>query len=213
MFDDRRGGVRHRLAEAILLGVLVPGLDVVVRHAAGVDQRLALGRRAADGQLLERAAVAAHGVALEVRQHQHGIVVEDVLAQQVLLEHLAVGDVPHDVGTLGVHQVDGEVFAPAVVLDQLPVGLGMVAHAAIGVAIGGVALHDRAVDRLDHRLPELGAQEILVSLFAGVQLDRDLAGELQPQQAVQLHHLFRADFAGKVYFRSHLKNSFFASLE
>ena len=46
-------------------------------------------------------------------------------------------------------------------------------------AVGGVALNDGAVYGLDHRLPELGRQKVLVARFAGVNLDGDLTGQLE----------------------------------
>ena len=70
------------------------------------------------------------------------------------------------------------------VLDQPQMGGGMVAHAAEGVAVCGVAFHDGAADPVDHRLPELGAQEILIPHLAGVELDGYLAGEFNSQRLV-----------------------------
>ena len=70
--------------------MLLPGLEAVVGLAGGVDQRLACPGGAADGQLLQGAAVAAHGVTFEVGEDEHGVVVRDVVGDVVFLEHLAV---------------------------------------------------------------------------------------------------------------------------
>ena len=55
-----------------------------------MDVGLARAGRAADGQLLERTAVAAHGVTLKVDKNQHTVVVFNVLAP-VSYTHLARG--------------------------------------------------------------------------------------------------------------------------
>ena len=62
------------------------------RVARAVDVRLAVGGCHADGQLLERAAEAAHRVPLEVAQHEQGVIARQVLADVVLLDDLAIGD-------------------------------------------------------------------------------------------------------------------------
>ncbi len=87
-------------------------------------------------------------------------------------------------------------------------GLRVVPDAAGRVAVGGVALHDGAADRLHHGPPELRAQEVLVALLAGVDLHRHLAGQLDPQGAVQLNHLFRGDLPCKIDLCSHNKTSY-----
>ena len=60
------GGVGHGLGELHGAGVLLPGGKTVVGFAGGVNQRLARPGGAADGELLQRPAVAAHGMALKV---------------------------------------------------------------------------------------------------------------------------------------------------
>ena len=171
-----------------------------------MNQRLARPGGAADGELLQRPAVAAHGMALKVGQHQHGIVVEDVLAQVVLLQDFPVGDGPHHIGALGVQQVHGEVLVPAVLLYELEVGFRIVPHAAGGVAVSGVALHDGAPYRLYHGPPKLWAEEILVALLPGVDFDGHLAGQLHAQGAVQLHHFFGGQFSCKKHLCWHTQS-------
>ena len=168
--------IRHGLWKDHGAGVLLPGLEAVIGFPGGVDQRLPRPGGAADGQLLQGAAVAAHGVALEVGQHQHGVIMQDVFAHVVLLQDLAIGDGPHHVGALGVHQVHVEVLGPAMLLQQLPVGLRMIPDTAGRITIGGIALHDGAVDLLYHGTPEFRTQEILVALLPGVDLHGHLAG-------------------------------------
>ena len=164
-----------------------------------MDERLALGAGAADGQLLERSAVTAHGVALEVRKDKHAVIVHDVLGDVVFLEHLAVRDGPDEVRSLYVHEVNGEVPVPAVLLYELEVGVRVVAHARAGVAVGGVRLADRAAYLVYHGLPELGRHVVLVALLAGVDLNGDLAGQLYAEGIVHLHDRLAREFAGEIY--------------
>ena len=184
MLHHAGGSVGHGLREGHSAGVLPPGFKTVVCFAGGVDQGLARPGGAADSQLLQGAAVAAHGMPLEVGQHQHGVIVHDVFAQVVLLKDFSVWDGPDHVRTLGVHQVHIEVLGPAVLLQELPMGLRVVPHATGRVAVGGVAFHDGSVDCLHHGPPELRAQKILVAFFPGVNLHRHPAGQLCPQGAV-----------------------------
>ena len=169
-----------------------------------MDIGLAVGGGAADGELLQRAAEAAHGMALEVGEDQHGVIVSDVLAQKVLLDALALGDGELQVGTLGVQQVHGEVLAPAVLFQQGHVLLSGVA----GALIGGVALHHGAVHGLDHGLPELGLQEVLVPLLTGVELHGHFAGQGLAGGLVEGDDLFRGDLTGEINLCFHRKSSF-----
>ena len=119
-------GVGHGLGESDRVRVHVPCLDAVVGGPARVDQRLPRAGRASDGQLLQCSAVSALGMALEVGENQHGIVVQDVLPHQVALQDPAVVDLPSHVGPLGVHEVHPEPVGPSVLLKEPQVGLGVV---------------------------------------------------------------------------------------
>ena len=93
-------------------------------------------------------------------------------------------------------------------LQQLPVGLCVVPHSAGGIAIGGVALHHGAIHGLDHGLPELGLQEVLVPLLTGVELHGHLAGQGLAGGLIEGDDLFRGDLTGEIDFRFHRKISF-----
>ena len=168
VIHNAAGCVRHGFQKRIMIR-----RPEVFRHARAVDIRLAVGRCHADGQLLQCAAVAAHGMSLEVGKYQHGIVIFQIFADKIFLDDLAVRDIQLHIGAFGIQQIYREIAAPTVLVHQLAVLLGGVA----GAAIGSVALHDGAADVVDHRFPELRAKEILISLFTGMQLDRDIAGE------------------------------------
>ena len=95
------------------------------------------------------------------------MVVGEMAADEVLLDLLAVGDVKDEVRAVAVQEVNGEVFGPFVFAEQLAVFGGGVA----GAGIGGVALHDGAVDMLNELLDVFGAEVVLVALLAGVEFD------------------------------------------
>ena len=193
------GGVSHRLQE----GVVVGGPDLL-RLAGAVDIGLSVGGGAADGELLQRAAEAAHRMALEVGENQHGVIVHRVLAQEGLPDALAARDGELQVGTLGVQQVHGEALAPAVLLQQ-----GHVLRRGVALPlVGGVALHHGAVHSLDHGLPELRLQEVLVPLLAGVELHGHFAGQGLAGGLIESDDLLRGDLAGEIYLCFHGKNSF-----
>ena len=191
--------VRHARKEHVLRRKAVPELALVGRRAAGVNPHLARSGGAADGELLERSAVAAHRVALEVGEDEHGVVVFDVLADDVLFQHAAVRNGKLQIGAFGIENVHVEHLRPAMLAQEAAVLLGIVARALIR----RVALDDGAVHRVHNALPEFGVQKVLVALLAGVHLDRDLARKLLAESAVKLQHLFRRDLAGEIYDRLH----------
>ena len=205
----RRGGVCHCLAKTQLLGVLIPRLHVAVSRAAGVNAGLARAGRAADGELLERAAVAAHRMSLEVGEYQHGVVVDDVFADEIFVQHFTVFDLPRKIRAFGVHQVNVEQLAPAVVLQKFPVLRRLVTHAvAVEVAVGGVALDDGAVYGFHHGTPEFGAKKILIALFAGMHLNGDLAGQRNAQLVIEFNNFFGGNFAGEINLGFHRLSPF-----
>ena len=108
--------------------------------AGGVNPLLAAGGGNADGHVFQRAAETAHGVAFEVGEHQDGVVVVQMCADEIFLELLAAGDGKGEIAVL-VHDVAGGDVHKAVFLHGLPVsGCGVAA-----ALIGGVALYNRTV--------------------------------------------------------------------
>ena len=188
------GGVGHGLQEGILRADVLPQHGLILDLAAGVDVGLAGAGSTADGQLLQCAAVTAHGVALKVDQNQHAVVVFDALTQQVLAQDLAILHGPDNVRSFGIHDVNVEQVAPAVLFHQLYVLGGLVA----GAAVSSVALDHGAVDGVDDRLHELGTQEVLVAILAAVDFNGHLAGQFHAQLAVHLQHGLRGDLLGEI---------------
>ena len=152
--DDGFARLRHGREERIL----VPAPHASAR-AAGMDVRLALCGGDADGDVLDRAAEAGHGVPLEVGEHHDVAVVRKVRAHVVLRKVGAAldrkGQGPFRIQD--VHVRDGGISA---VLRELEVigGVGPLP------AIGRVALHDRAVDGRNEVLDELGPQVVAPGL-------------------------------------------------
>ena len=138
-------------------------------------------------------------MSLEVGQHQHGIVIGNILAHEVFVNHFAARDRQLQVRALSVQQVNGKVPVPAVVFQQSQVLGGGVP----GTFIGGVALDHRAADIIDDLLPEVRTEEILISLFTGVNLHGHLAGQFLANQLVQPQNGVRGNGAGKINRRFH----------
>ena len=177
----------------------VPELFLIPR---AVDIHLAVGRGNADGDVLQRPAEAPHGVPLEVGQHQQGVVVLQVCAHIVLLDHLAAGDGQLHVPVL-VHNVHRGGGSPAVGVHGVPVGVGGVAPAVVG----GVALHDDAAHMVDHGFHKIRAKEVLVARLAGVELDGHLAVQLDAQGGIEPEHGLRGKFPGEIYVGFHCDTS------
>ena len=169
------------------------GVPELVHVSRAVDILLAPGGGDADGDILQRAAKAAHGVALEMGEHQKGIVIGQVGPHEVLLDDLAAGDGQLYVVRL-VHDVHLGGAEPAVALHGDLVGVGGVAPAVVG----GIALHDGAAHVVDHRLHEVGAQEVLVSGLAGVDFDGHFSLQLDAQGAVQPEHGGGGEVTGEI---------------
>ena len=84
--------------------MLFPAFVTVAASPGGMNESLPCAGGAADGKLLEGPAASAHRVALEMGQDEHGVVIEDVLADGVGLKRLPAFDRPNDVWPLGIHQ-------------------------------------------------------------------------------------------------------------
>ena len=114
----------HAFEEAVLVAdvFLCPKFRHIEHFhlASGVDVGLAVRTGAADAEVLQCAAVAAHRVTLEVVEGDHEVVVGDMAAHNVVLE---VRRVLHGDAHLAllVHDVHFEQGRESVTLDHLPV--------------------------------------------------------------------------------------------
>ena len=194
VFHNRHGRIRHSTLKFV--GIGTPDL---LRLAGTMDIGFTKRRSVADGQLLQRTAVATHGMALEMGQHQGRVVIGQILAHIVFLNHLAVGNVQHQIGARCVQQIHRKILLPAVLFKQLQVLFGGITLSLVC----RIALDDGATHMIHHRFPEIGPQEILVALLAGMDLDGHISGQLLVQQLIHLQHLFGCDSFRKIDFGSH----------
>ena len=127
--------------------------------------------RAADADVFAGAAETALGVALEVGQHQQGIVAEQALAHGHLGKPFAAGHGQHGDAVLvqDIHRAE----RPAVDGEGLPVKLGGIAVALVI----GVGLHNGRAGQppLHQRLDPGPGDDVGAVLFPRVQLDAHLA--------------------------------------
>ncbi len=151
MIHHRLGSLSHSLQEIFLRGMLIPEITLHGARGTGMDEHLARIGSAPDGELLERAAETAHRVPLEVAEHQHGLIVHQMLAHQVLMQHPPVLNGKRHVGAIGIHDVHLEELGPPMRRHQLLVLLGGVAR----TLVGGVALHDGAIHLFHYGAHEL----------------------------------------------------------
>ena len=166
MIDDPLAHVGHVFHEARAARPAAVGLNVV-------DLLLAVfGRGAADCDVLERSAEAAHAVAFEVGENEHGVVVEEVLADHDFLEMQTALDRQRRIPEF-VHDVDLRE-GPAVFFEHLAVTRRRLTRALVeNVALDDGALRNRALQRLDPG----GRQNVRTLGLARVEFERDLAGE------------------------------------
>ena len=137
---------------------------------------------------------------LEVVEGDHEVIVVHVAAHDVVFDVGAVLDGDADFA-LFVHDVDLEHGDEAVALDDLPVvggGGALVLLVLGGVAVGGVALHDGAVNGVDEQADKLGLQVVGVGAFAGGDFDGHTAFGLHAEGFVDFDEGLGADVAGHV---------------
>ena len=149
---------------------------------------------AADAYVLVAAAETAHGVALEVSESDHGIVVQQVLADGHLLEPLAA--VYRQKGrALGIHDVHG-AEGPAVHLQCLAMLLGSVAVAfVIGIGLDYVG----ALQVLLHQgFDPFAGDDVGAVLLARVKLDAHAAFNLAIDLFIGLDQALGGQIAGKI---------------
>ena len=149
---------------------------------------------AADADVLVAAAEAAHGVALEVGQHNKGIVVGKGLAHGHVVEPLAAihGQIHSALGVGDVHRAEG----PAIDLQGLAVLFGGVAVALIeGVGLDDGSLRQVALHQLLH--PLVG-DDVRTVLLAGVQLDGYLAPDFAAYPRVESAQAPGGQVAGEI---------------
>ena len=132
-------------------------------------------------------------MALEVGQHDHGIVILDVCAHGHFLENEAVlyGEHHFAVFVHDIHVAEG----PAVYLEGFAVLFGSVAVAFVP----GVGLHNLGVGNLCLEfLDPFAGQNIGTVLFAGVELDGNTTGDALVDFLVQLNEASGTQVLGEI---------------
>ena len=188
--NNSLGGLDHALLEDAAVGAPLLALGGVVVDNVFANRTAG----AANAQVLGRAAEAAGGVALEVGQGQQGVIVNEVLAHIHLSEPLAALDRQLNIA-LGIDDVYGRE-SPTVDLQGFQVLLG---GAAVTV-VEGVGLDDGSTLQLlvFKQLCNPGAgNNIGAVLFAGVNLDTNLALENLTDALEDLLQTCRAQITGK----------------
>ena len=149
--------------------------------------------RAADADVFVAAAEAALGVALEVGQDHHGIVIFQVGTHKHPGEPFAALD-GEGVCALLVHDIH-RAEGPAVDLQRLPVLLGGVAVSRIiGVGLHDGGIMDRALHQGPHPVP---GDDVGAVLLAGVQLHRDFSANGSVYPRVDLFQALRGQIPGE----------------
>ena len=149
---------------------------------------------AADAYVLVAAAESSHGVALEVSEGYHGIVVQQVLADGHLLEPLAALHGKQR-GAVLVHDVDG-AEGPAVHLERLSVRFGGVAVTfVVGVGFDDV----RAFQVFLHQgFHPFAGDDVGAVLLAGVKFHAHAAFNLAVHLLVGLDEALSGKIAGEI---------------
>ena len=140
-------------------------------------------------------------MALEMGEDDHEVVVQEVLAHDVVLEMASVldGEFHLAVGIHYDHRGDG---SEAVVLGSLEMALGTGARAAVR----RVALDYGSVDLL-HEIPDKrGVEEVVSAGLAGGELHGHLAFRLASEALVYPHEVLRSDILYEVHDRDFVRS-------
>lgn len=140
--DDRFAGVGHGFEKIILFGDFYPQKLRIGCLSRGMDVGLAVGGSDADGNILQRAAEARHGVAFEVREDQHGVVILQTAVHDILRQMKAA---LHGNGKLTdlIHDLHGRNLLVAALFDGPPMLTNeLIVFTALGIRAaieGGVS--------------------------------------------------------------------------
>lgn len=149
-------------------------------------------RGAADGDVLEAPAEAAHRVALEVCENDHGVVVEKVLADVHFFEPLAALDRKRHVSVF-IHDVDGRE-GPAVRLQDFAVAR----RRLTGTRVENVAFHDRGGNFRLEGLHPFARNDVGTVRFARMELQGRAARDVAVDELVEFQKSRRAQVLREV---------------
>ncbi len=160
----------------------------------GMDPGFAFRGSTADGKLLERPAVTAHGMPLEMGKDDHGIILCQIFSHKVLFQDLSVRYWENKVRAFRIHQVHFEVTCPAMTCQKLDVLVCIVSVAVIRC----IACDYCCAKCIDYWLPEAGLQIILITFLTAMHLGCHPAGEFPVQQPEHFKYLFRSNGLCKI---------------
>lgn len=145
----------HRFQEGILAVRLLKHIARVGICAGGVDTGLTVRSGDADALVFQHTAEASHGMAFEVGEVDHEVVVGEMASDKVFREPFCVlhGQCH---GPFFIHDVDSGDFSIAALLYGAAVSGGILAVPAVCC----VALHDCTFYLLDKSAYKFGAQMI-----------------------------------------------------
>ncbi len=120
-------------------------------------------------------------------QHQHTVIIQNVLAEYIFLKNLTILDIPLDIRSLCIHYVNIIEILPSMLLHKLHMLWRIIAR----TVIGGITLYHCTVHLIYNRLIEFRMQEVLIAVLSAVYLHCNLARKLYTKLLVQLKHSLR----------------------
>lgn len=190
------GRFGHRFQKVVLRRQFAPHFVLVGGFSGRMNPRLAFRGGYAYGDVLYGAAETAHGMSLEMRKHHRKVVIQVILAHDVLFQMTSSLDRQRHFA-LGIHDVHRRYGRESVVGRRFEMVLGIGSAAAVG----RVALHDCPAHFLHQSLYQVGIQIVVVARLAGREFDGNLPFGLTAQSFVYLHQIFGRDFRKHVHFR------------
>lgn len=133
-------------------------------------------------------------MALEVGQHQHGVVVEQVLAHGHFLEVPSAGDGQGDfaVGIHDIHRAEGPAVGPQ--------GLAVAFRGLAGAGVEDVALHDAALRDAGLQGPHhVARQDVGAVGLTGMELDGDAPLQRGTDLFIDAQQALRGDLGREVH--------------
>ena len=152
-----------------------------------------LARSAADSDILQRTAITAHGMAFEMGQDDHRIIVYNVAAHGDFLQVLAAADRQID-RAFFIYDID-RAESPAIDLQRFPMRSRRIAVPFIE----RIGFDNRTVRDMGHKgFDHIPRQDIGAIFFAGMQFDGDFAINAFIDLIIKGNQMGRINMLGKV---------------
>ena len=164
-----------------------------LRMACAVDMCFAVRRGDSDGDILQGAAEAAHGVPFKMGKHQDGIIILKILS------HIIDGNLFPALHRqlqfpVLIHDIHPEMLRPAMCLHGFPMLLCGIPLSFIGC----IAFHNGAVYGFYYLLHKIRTDKILVPHLSGMYFDCRFPGKPASQNPVPTLHCFGGKFFCKI---------------